>query len=115
MLMRTFSSFSVEIDATPTNLQLYFADFQRDSTVKEELCDSSLTDFNSKYVPWQKYTEIRQYVVLMSSVLFDCTHRCGQMFSVVKNMESGSRNMSVEILKAWMRILTREIQRDVVD
>jgi hypothetical protein len=51
MLMRTFSSFSVEIDATPTNLQLYFADFQRDSTVKEELCDSSLTDFNSKYVP----------------------------------------------------------------
>jgi hypothetical protein len=51
----------------------------------------------------------------MSSVLFDCTHRCGQMFSVVKNMESGSRNMSVEILKAWMRILTREIQRDVVD
>lgn len=69
--------------------------------------------FKFKICSFPKYTEIREYVVLMSSVSFDCTHRCGQMFSFMKNMKSGSRNMSVEILKAWMWILTREIQRDV--
>jgi hypothetical protein len=43
------SPFSVEFDATPTNLQLKFADFQSDSMLKEKLCDSSLTAFCSKY------------------------------------------------------------------
>jgi hypothetical protein len=41
------SPFSVEIDATPTSLQLEFANFQSDSVLKEKFCDSSLTDFYS--------------------------------------------------------------------
>jgi hypothetical protein len=39
------SPFSVEIDVTPTNLQVEIADFQSNSTLKEKFCDSSLTDF----------------------------------------------------------------------
>jgi hypothetical protein len=40
----------VEIDASPTDLQLEFANFQSDLMLKENFCDSSLADFCSKYV-----------------------------------------------------------------
>jgi hypothetical protein len=59
MLIKMFSSpCLVEIDAISRNLQLEFADFRSDSTLKEKFCGSSLTDFYSKYVSSPKYPEI---------------------------------------------------------
>lgn len=57
--MQTFSfPFSSDNDGTPSNVQLEFADFQRDSVLKDKYCNIHILDFYSKYVSlsWNKKT-----------------------------------------------------------
>lgn len=53
LLIRMFPSpFSVDIDATPRNLQFEFASFQSDSTLRKiSVTHQSLTSFQNMFLP----------------------------------------------------------------
>jgi hypothetical protein len=64
ILIKQFSSFSVEIDATQTNLQLEFADSRVTQRKSNSLIQHLLISIQSTFLP-RKYPEIRKHSLSM--------------------------------------------------
>jgi hypothetical protein len=104
------SAFSVDIDNTPSRLQL---SFQFDSVLKDKFCKVPVVDFYCKCVCQEKYPGKRKHALFMSS-LFGSINICEQLFSRMETINSETRiRVTDEHLDANLRITTTSVKPDI--